>query len=249
MAKQKGAHRLTGTIGELTYYKSKNGYIVRETSPLSAERLATDPAFARTRENMSEFGHAGKSGKYLRGAFRSLIQNAKDSTLVGRLTKEIMRVIKTDSVSPRGQRNLTEADTAMLQGFDFNNDAKLQATIFAPFDATINRVTGAATVAIPPFVPVNEVVAPSGATHYKIVSTAAEIDFATGTTVTDSQLSGTLPLDAAPTVAINLANALTPNSTHTLFLVLGIQFFQEVNGVFYSLRNGAFNALSIVKVS
>lgn len=62
MAKQKGAHRLTGTIGELTYYKSKNGYIVRETSPLSAQRLATDPAFARTRENNAEFGRAGKSG-------------------------------------------------------------------------------------------------------------------------------------------------------------------------------------------
>lgn len=114
--------------------------------------------------------------------------------------------MKTDSVSPRGERNLTEADTTMLQGFDFNNDAKLQATIFASFDATINRVTGAAAIAIPPFVPVNEVVAPSGATHYKIVSMAAEIDFATGTTITDSQLSGTLPLDAAPTIALNLAN-------------------------------------------
>ncbi len=249
MAKQKGAHRLTGTIGELTYYKSKNGYIVRETSALSAQRLATDPAFARTRENMSEFGRAGKSGKYIRSAFRSLIQNAKDSTLVGRLTKAIMQVIKTDSISPRGERNLTEGDTTMLQGFDFNNDARLQATIFTPYNATINRVTGAATVAIPSFVPLNEVVAPSGATHLKIVSMAAEIDFATGTTVTDSQQSAPLSLDAAPSVSLNLANALTPNSTHTLFLVLGIQFYQEVNGVQYTLRNGAFNALSIVKVS
>jgi hypothetical protein len=30
--------------------------------------------------------------------------------------------------------------------------------------------------------------------------------------------------------------------------VLGIEFYQEVNGTYYSLKNGAFNALSIVQV-
>jgi len=155
MARQKGAHRLTGTIGELTYYRSKNGYIVREASSLSAQRLAIDPAFARTRENMSEFGRAGKSGKYIRTAFRSLIQNAKDSTLVGRLTKEIMQVIKTDSTSARGLRTVTEGDTRLLQGFDFNNDAKLGATIFAPYTATIDRVSGGQQSLFPPLYPSN----------------------------------------------------------------------------------------------
>jgi hypothetical protein len=56
-------------------------------------------------------------------------------------------------------------------------------------------------------------------------------------------------LSGVATAAISLTNALTANSTHSLFLVLGIQFYQEVNGVQYSLRNGAFNALSIVKAS
>jgi hypothetical protein len=41
---------------------------------------------------------------------------------------------------------------------------------------------------------------------------------------------------------------VTANSTHPLFLLLCIQFFQEVNGVQYPLKNGAFNALNIVKV-
>jgi hypothetical protein len=34
-----------------------------------------------------------------------------------------------------------------------------------------------------------------------------------------------------------------------LFLLLGMEFFQEVNGRFYALRNGAYNALSIVNVN
>jgi hypothetical protein len=77
----------------------------------------------------------------------------------------------------------------------------------------------------------------------------AEVDFENETFVTDSKESGILPWDASATAVINLANAVTANSTHPLFLLLGIQFFQQVNGVNYPLKNGAYNALSLVKVS
>jgi hypothetical protein len=39
------------------------------------------------------------------------------------------------------------------------------------------------------------------------------------------------------------------NSAFPLFLVLGIEFYQEVNGEEHPLKNGSSNALSIVKVS
>jgi hypothetical protein len=42
---------------------------------------------------------------------------------------------------------------------------------------------------------------------------------------------------------------VTANSTNPLFLLLGIEFYQEVNGEMYSLRNGGFNSLAIVMVS
>jgi hypothetical protein len=32
-------------------------------------------------------------------------------------------------------------------------------------------------------------------------------------------------------------------------LLLGVQFFQDVNGIKYSLKNGGYNALGLVKVS
>jgi hypothetical protein len=57
-----------------------------------------------------------------------------------------------------------------------------------------------------------------------------------------------LAWDGTATAVINLNNSVTANSTHPLFLVLGIEFYQDVN-VKYPLKNGAFNALSIVKVS
>jgi hypothetical protein len=51
------------------------------------------------------------------------------------------------------------------------------------------------------------------------------------------------------TVAINQVNTVTPNSTKPLFLALGIEFFQEVNGQMYPLKNGAYNPLALVQVS
>lgn len=70
MAQQKGIIPLKGTIGNITFYKSKDGFLAREKGSLDATRIANDPAFQRTRENGAEFGRAGKAGKVLRTAFR-----------------------------------------------------------------------------------------------------------------------------------------------------------------------------------
>jgi hypothetical protein len=61
--KTKSIIKLEGTIGDITFFKSKDGYIAREKSSISKERIQNDPAFQRTRENGAEFGRAGKAGK------------------------------------------------------------------------------------------------------------------------------------------------------------------------------------------
>lgn len=248
MARQRGVIKLDGTIGDITFYKSKDGFLAREKGGVSSDRIANDPAFQRTRENGAEFGRAGKAGKMLRNAIRNLLQNASDSKMVSRLTTEMVRVIQEDTTNPRGLRNVIDGEAELLQGFDFNINGKLGTTLYAPYTSTIDRVAGTLTVDIPAFIPLNMINTPGGATHFKINSAGAEIDFEAETFIVDTQVTGVLPIDAVATAVINLANAVTANSTHPLFLILGIEFFQQVNGQFYSLRNGAFNALSIVKV-
>lgn len=249
MAKQRGIIKIEGTIGDITFVKTKDGYIAREKTSMSASRIASDPAFARTRENMAEFGRAGKAGKLLRNAGRTLLQNAKDSKVISRLTKEMMRVLRADSTSTRGQRNIIDGETELLEGFDFNNDAKLSATIFAPYTSDIDRVSGQLTVSIPPFIPLERITAPAGASHYKISTLGAEINFEGENYVIDSHETPVLPLNGTMTQNVTMQNGVTANSTHPLFLFLSIQFFQEVNGIQYPLNNGAFNALNLVKVS
>ena len=249
MARQKGIIKLDGTIGGITFYKSQDGYLAREKGGVSADKIANDPNFQRTRENGEEFGRAGKAGKLLRNAIRAMLQNASDSRMVSRLTAEMVKVIQEDVTNVSGLRNVIDGEAELLEGFEFNIAGKLGTTIYAPFTATIDRVAGTLTANIPAFVPINMIAAPGGSTHFKIVSTGAEIDFENETFVMDAQATGVLPWDATATAVINLVNAVTANSTHPLFLALGIEFYQEVNGQMYPLKNGAYNALALVKVS
>ena len=250
MARQKGIIKLDGTIGGITFYKTtEDGYLAREKGGVSADKIANDPNFQRTRENGEEFGRAGKAGKLLRNAIRAMLQNASDSRMVSRLTQKMVEVIQEDTTNPRGLRNVIDGEAELLEGFEFNISGKLGTTLYAPFTATIDRVAGTLTANIPAFVPINMLAAPGGSTHFKIVSTGAEIDFENETFVMDNQATAILPWDATATTVINLANTVTANSTHPLFLALGIEFYQEVNGQMYPLKNGAFNPLALVKVS
>ena len=270
MARQKGIIKLKGTIGDITFYKTQDGHLAREKGGIDAKRIATDPAFQRTRENGSEFGRAGKAGKVLRTALRVLLLNSADSRMVSRLTQSMVKVIQADAVNERGLRNVIDGEAELLAGFEFNIRGKLGTSLFAPYTGSIDRVTGAITVDIPSFIPSNMIAAPGGTTHFKIISAGVEVvTSATGTTGTvDLGFTGgvevdfenetfveqhaetaILAWDATATAVINQVNTVTPNSTKPLFLALGLEFYQQVNGSMYSLKNGAYNPLALIAVN
>lgn len=249
MARQKGIIKLKGTIGDITFYKTQDGHLAREKGGIDASRIASDPAFQRTRENGSEFGRAGKAGKILRTSLRALLINSADGRMVSRLTQKMVKVIQADVVSVRGLRNVIDGEAELLQGFEFNIRGKLGTSLFAPFVGTIDRVAGTISVDIAPFIPANMIAAPSGTTHFKIISAGSEVDFEAETFVEAHSETAILPWDMDVTVAISHENAVTAASTKPLFLALGVEFFQEVNGQMYPLKNGAYNPLALVTVS
>lgn len=249
MAKQKGIIKLEGTIGDITFFKTEDGYLAREHAPISADQVANDPAFQRTRENNAEFGRAGKASAILRKAFRTVIARSKTSKLPALLTTEFMRVIKADETNPRGQRNVIDGEAELLQGFNFNINAPLNSTVYAPYTSAIDRAAGTLSISVPSFVPEQGIQAPAGSTHFKMVAMAAAINFEQEDYESNFQESAMLPWDATATTALNLNCTLTPGSAHPLFLVMGIQFYQFVNGTYYTLKDGGFNSLQVVKVS
>ena len=65
MARQNGILKITGKLDDLSFYKSKDGFLVRTKGGVSKDRINNDPAFVRTRENGTEFAESAYAGKLL----------------------------------------------------------------------------------------------------------------------------------------------------------------------------------------
>jgi hypothetical protein len=248
MAKLKSLIKIEGTLDGLTFYKGKEGYLVKTKGGISAKRIKNDPAFVRTRENGAEFGHCTKSGKQLRRAILDLMVDAKDSRVTSRLTQVMSRIKNFDTSSPRGERKVaigltTPEGKLAIKGFEFNDRALMSNILMS--DYTLDTATG--EVQCPDFTPLYNLNPPEGATHVSFISGFLNLDFSTD--VKDLQLSPVvnIPIDNA-TTSITLTPASVPSGTGNTFYFLKTAFFQEINSIQYPLNNGAFNALKLLEV-
>lgn len=248
MANQKGIIKLGGTIGGITFYKTKDGYMAREKGGIDAKRFHSDPAFRRTRENAQEFGHSGVMGSLFRRAFRPLIGGGADGRLTARLVKKLMEIVKTDMVNKRGERVVMEGDLKLLEGFDFNIKSSLKNTVLQQYNVEWDRTTGECKLAFNPFVAEETIAAPEGTTHYRLVLGAASVDFLNQVYELKLDRSVIAPWDENEVVDLELTTSLMPNSTQPVFIAMSVEFYQEVNGANYLLNNGSYNATSVVKV-
>ncbi|RZK05403.1 MAG: hypothetical protein EOO43_22050 [Flavobacterium sp.] len=160
----------------------------------------------------------------------------------------MVKVIQADLVSIRGMRNVIDGEAEILQGFEFNNRSTIQATLFAPFQVEVDRAEGELKFIIESFVPQTMIAAPGGTTHFKVVSIGAEINFENETFVVATSETAMLPWDNTPTALITQTNVVAAASTKPLFLVVGVEFYQDINNEMYPLKNGASNPLSLIKV-
>lgn len=249
MARLKGILKIKGTLDDLTFYKSGSDYLVRTKGGVDGDRIANDPNFQRTRENGSEFGAAASSGKLLRTAVRNLMTNAKDRLVTSRLTKVMTLIKNFDTTSARGSRNvgvgIAEVGAkAILKGFNFNIKSILSSIFFAPY--ALDDTTGEVTIT--GLTPINDIVAPSGATHVALKAGWTRVNFVDGSFDTQISPPQTLPLDGA-VQNVTLTPPAAPSGTGTDVYLMHMEFYQEVNGQMYSLKNGAYNSLGILEVS
>jgi hypothetical protein len=248
MARQSGIIKLEGTIGDLTFYKSSDGMLARMKGGVDGDRIRKDPAFARTRENGSEFARAGSAGKLLRSAFRQMVMKAGDRYMVSRLTKEMVAVVKADATSVRGERNVLDGELELLIGFNFNEAVTLGDVFRQPVSNLITRADGTAVLNVQAFNGKEKIVAPVGATHAQLILGFAAIDFEAGTFESVESRSGFLSVDAVNVPDVVLSAELQNAGDYPLFLLVGIEFFQMVNGNYYSLTDSNYNALTIMNV-
>jgi len=248
LARKNGILKITGKLDDLSFYKSQDGFLVRTKGGISKDRINNDPAFVRTRENGTEFGHSANAGKILRVAVRNMLMNAKDGRVTSRLTQLMGKIKNYDTTSVRGERKvaigLTDDDAkVLLKGFNFNNRALIGSVMFAPF--SLDQATGEIDFAS--LVAANDISYAKGATHVSLQSAFLDVDFTSGINAIAYSPKTNLPIDSTITSA-TLTPAGVPAGTGNKIYLLMLEFFQEVNGIQYSLKNGAYNVLAIVGV-
>lgn len=262
MSKQKGIIKLEGNLGGISFYTSAGQSLARIANGPSKERIANDAAFKRTRENNKEFGGSAKVGKALRLSMGGLIQTMAGTRFASQLTALFKSINLKATTGARGKRPIAASEhKAMLKNVEFNKRISFSTVFSAPYTATNNTERNEGTITLPAFLPDTAIHAPSGATHFRLVSAIGVIsdylhDDGTNSyepIVPDqdalgaSNYSAMLPLDqntGAVTLTATLADSPTIDAQCTVIQTLGIEFYQQVGTEYYLLAQD--NAMKIV---
>ena len=226
---------------------NRNGRISQKP-PGNKAAFAAAPSRARTRENASEFGTVASAGKLIRTALRTLISTASDSRMVSRLTQKTRAIVGMDETNDRGARVMDKDNALELVGFDFNAAASLGQVFFGAY--TTAAAGADLTISLASLNGLTDVAAPSGATHFELLLGSAAINFETGAIAQGVVAAplGSLPLNGPVLVnqTIKASLAAAPTADDIVIGVLGVNFYQLLNGKQYPLHNNASNPLAIV---
>jgi len=215
---------------------------------VDGDRIKNDPAFARTRENGEEFGRAGKASKLLRNALKVPVSKSADKRVASRLTTALLKVIQADTTNKRGERNILPGDLALLQGFEFNKNTGLDDMVKAPHTVAFDRVTGQATVVVDFSNPSLELVKVEGASHVRFTVGVAAVDFENGEYEVDVVESNAVQINSTVAETLNITSSVSANSTLPVFIVLGAEYYQEVNGEYYLINSQISRALAMINI-
>ncbi|CAM3438659.1 hypothetical protein [Sphingobacterium prati] len=250
MARQVSLVKFEGKIGDLSFYKDKRGYQARMKGGPTKDQINSDPRFQRTKENGQEFGRAANASKKLREQLRELLSQGSDAAFANRLTGRLNRIVRADEVNGRGDRQVLSSNLGPLVGLECNLKAQLKDVFFLKFRPAYDRATGDGSFTIPEMIAKNVIKGLNGATHVQVQLVATEFD-AQNPEADEVDIARSSYLDigksdvSAPEV---LSIQLVPQPGAAVLIMMGISYFQFVNGGYYPLSNGMYNALTFVQV-
>ena len=267
MARQLGHVNYGGTIGGIRHFKIKglSGNFAGLKGGATGEQIKSDPAFIRTRENMNEFGGCAIVGKSLRTGLAQIMKQMSDSQLTGRLTGIMKKINLEDQSEARGYRAiLVSAQPQYLLGLNFNRNNSFEGMFTGAVETVTTAERNSVTLNVEPFSTLNNVNAPAGATHFRLVNAITVLsDFAfNATTKVYEPIEPTLNETSKITysdyieVGSSVADPLsvesvlpgTPTMTADVSLIscVGIEFYQKVGANYYILSVG--NSLKIKNI-
>lgn len=103
MAKQSGVIKITGTIGNITFYKMNGEYYARSKSSLSGKRVKKDPNYERFRTYSGRMACASQTAGSI---YRSLRKADREVSLYRKMVSEGLRLLKAGCAEVRLEETL-----------------------------------------------------------------------------------------------------------------------------------------------
>jgi hypothetical protein len=244
MAKVKGIIQLNGTIGDINFYTRKGVSLARKAGGgFTGEAIRTKESMVRVRENGSEFKGCMQSVQFFKMGLQSFLCTFKDGTLHQRLVQLFTQLKDLDLVAARGSRTVygglqSAAGQKLLNGYLLTSGAGLKDLL--RHNIHFDWTTG---FSIPDFEG-KRLSFPAGATHLALRIGYLSLDFEN----VSSSFAATETAYLSPT-AIGAVSIPTPALVAAEGIQVGVvfaRFVQELNGVYYPLKNEKSVVLEVV---
>jgi hypothetical protein len=257
MSKQTSLVTFTGKMGGISFFQRRNGeYAARKSGGPKKERILTDPAFERTRENMSEFGGLAMAVGSLSRVF-SPVKNLRDTGLRGRASKLFRTMMRFDVDHVRGKRPILVSQYGNeLLDLEINEKSAFKSSFGAKYVTTNAADRKLVTTNIALLKVRSMVSAPKDATHFQLVQLAGvladtvynadvnryECADPVLDTVSNVTFSEYIPLGNDDQQSVTLETPIpiegALNGQVTVVQALGILFFTQDGTAYYPLNQG-----------
>lgn len=171
MARIISGFEFTGKLGNISAYRLKDSGIIvmRTTGGASRKKVLKDPAYARTRENASEFGRCAKAAKGIRKSIEA-VRHLADYNFTSDLISLCKKIQLMDSVNVRGEREVDlPAHAHFFSGFQLNHKYPFDSIVRSSVSYGIDRNTKTATIEIPSLLPGVNLQLPWPVPKYRII--------------------------------------------------------------------------------
>ncbi len=248
MAKQKGIIPLSGTLEGINFYFRNGVAVARKAGGgFTSKAVKNSPKMVRVRENSSEFGNCSKTKKVIRESLQSVYKDYKDVFLHGRMMQLLQQVKNQDTFSVRGQRNVakgltTVAGQQLLYSFRFTEGFRLAD--YSDFGIAVDPTNFA--LMLNRF-DTQRITSPQHATHFRLTYLVCSYDFSVFSyrQFEASQLFSVQDVVTSPLFFI--PDVPTEGLTNVICYFV-VQFYQEVGGVSYVLKDLNTLGLSCVYI-
>lgn len=236
MARVTGPFKITGTIDGINFYQDGGeNYARKAGGGFDGDAIKTKDSMVRVRENASEFGHCASVKSVFMRALHPYLSKLKGRKLHSGMTSLFVQIKNFDPVSERGVRRVAH-------GLTTTDGRNLLLTYSYPERFTVDQVLGnrfqvdmaTHNCSCPDF-DVSGIAFPEYATHVGLLYGVVVMDFEgiqAKTFLAEEYYIA--KNDVNHPISLNPVNA--PSGTGVRIAVMGVRFYQEVNGVMTRLE-------------